>query len=221
MKVELIDEPRNPIETIYKAYRICYSKDVPTEIEIPQNTPNSISYESSSNYKMLEFIKKHKTHESPLEHCNFTFAIEGVSRALSHQLVRHRLASFSQQSQRYVDGENFGFVIPHTIKNDISAKIEYIEIIDTISKAYDDLIELGIPKEDARYILPNATTTNIIMTMNVRELIHFMQERLCIHAQWEIRELTEEIRKQVNLILPIFNKEDIMKCGKTCFECSK
>ena len=221
MKVEIIDEPKNPIETIYKAYRICYSKGVPTEIEIPQNTPNSMSYESSSNYKMLEFIKKHKTHESPLEHCNFTFAIEGVSRALSHQLVRHRLASFSQQSQRYVDGEYFDYVTPESIDNNEEAKFYYGVCRNFIAETYRRLTALGIPKEDARYILPNATTTNIIMTMNVRELIHFLQERLCIHAQSEIRELAEEIRKQVNVILPIFNKEDIMKCDKTCFECSE
>ena len=219
MKVELIDEPKNPIKTIYKAYRICYSEDLPTEIEIPQNTPNCISYKSSGNYKMLKFIKSHAKHESPLEHCSFTFAIEGVSRITEQQLTRHRIgASYSIQSGRYVNKTNSKTIKPKSIKN-ICDVTSFDDAIAFTKKTYDYLIQSGIPKEDARYLMPQGQATNIIMTMNVRELIHFMQERLCIHAQSEIRELAEEIRKQVNLVLPIFNREDIMKCGRICFEC--
>jgi thymidylate synthase (FAD) len=224
MKVKIIDHTQNPIETIYRAYRICYSKDVPTEIKIPLtiNPLSSVAPDIPDKQKMLEFIKSHMNHQSCLEHASFTFAIEGVSRALTHQLVRHRLASYSQQSQRYVDGSNFDFIIPKTIKeNQYNTISDYTHILEEIQKCYKDLISLGIPKEDARYILPNATTTNIIMTMNTRELINFLGERLCKHAQWEIREMAEEMRKQVNEILPIFNRKDIMRCGKTCNDCIK
>jgi thymidylate synthase (FAD) len=224
MKVQIIDHTESPIITIYKAYRICYSKDVPTEIKIPMkpNPLTSVGDDVPDYDKMLDFIKAHSNHQSCLEHVSFTFAIEGVSRALSHQLVRHRLASYSQQSQRYVNGENFDFIIPPTIKNNVYNTIStYKNLLHEIRECYKDLIEMGIPKEDARYILPNATTTNLIMTMNCRELINFFGERLCIHAQCEIREMANLMNKEVNEILPIFNKKDIMRCGKTCFECSK
>lgn len=232
MNIKIIDHTQNLIETIYKAYRICYSKDVPTEIKIPI-TETSIG-DIPNNDKMLEFIKKHSNHQSCLEHASFTFAVEGVSRCLSHQLVRHRLASYSQQSQRYVNGEYFDYVTPNSISSDnsynvhiqdslggINVDMSYDDMMGTIFNMYNTLTEGGIPKEDSRYVLPNATTTNLIMTMNIRELINFFQERLCVHAQTEIREMAEEMRLQINKLLPLFNRKDIMKCGKTCFDCQK
>lgn len=129
-------------------------------------------------------------HDSVLEHWSATFAIEGISRACSHQLVRHRLASYSQQSQRYVNMDGFVYIIPETIRDDPEAMKLYDNLMNQISYTYTLLNSIhGIPAEDARYILPNACTTNIVMTMNARELKHFLGLRLCSRAQKEIREL--------------------------------
>ena len=126
-----------------------------------------------------------------LEHASFTFAIEGISRVTTHQLVRHRIASFSQQSQRYVSHkEHFTSIMPDTIAGNPEARQIFASMSETVHKAYAQLIEMGIPAEDARYILPNATETKIIMTMNARELLHFFALRCCRRAQWEIREMS-------------------------------
>jgi len=217
MKVEIIDCPQNLIETIYKAYRVCYSKDAPTEIKIP--TIGASIRNAPDTQKMLDFIKSHISHESPLEHISFTFAIEGISRITEQQSTRHRLASFSIQSGRYVNKSNSDVVIPPTIIANKKAFDIFLDTMMFIKSAYDKLIALGIPKEDARYIVPQGQETNMIVTMNTRELIHFFGERLCKRAQWEIRDLAEEMRKQVNELLPIFDRKDVMKCGKSCNEC--
>ncbi len=125
-------------------------------------------------------------HHSVIEHASFTFSVEGVSRSLTHQLVRHRVASFSQQSQRYVSLNEPTFVIPPKIAEDPECLKVYNETMDTIWKAYNKLAET-VPPEDARYVLPNGCTTNITITMNARELLHFFRLRCCNRAQWEIR----------------------------------
>jgi thymidylate synthase (FAD) len=206
MKVYLLSHTINPIETIYRAYKQCYAPGTAREIKIP------------SSEEMAKFICKWmgKGHGSPIEHVSFTFSIEGVSRSLTHQLVRHRIASYSQQSQRYVDGKNFDFVIPKTIDNK-SINV-YCDAIKKIKEVYNGLIELGVPKEDARYILPNATTSNIVVTMNLRSLRHFYDERSCKRAQWEIRELAEKMMAEVKEVIP-FADYKAKKCGITCFEC--
>lgn len=150
-------------------------------------------------------------HESVIEHAVFTFAIEGISRACSHQLVRHRMASYSQQSQRYVkmsgkvNESQFDFVMPESIdKASDDVFNEFLSLMDAIDKTYQSLIERGIPEEDARYVLPNACCTNLVVTMNARELRHFLKLRLCKRAQWEIRELAERMLdcvKQVSEVL--------------------
>lgn len=230
MNVKIISVTSNPIETIYRAYRVCYAKDIPTEIKIP--TMETSIGDIPDTEKMIDFIKSHAAHESPLEHVNITFAIEGVSRSLSHQLVRHRLASYSQQSQRYVNGNNFSYVTPKTVlqhnkwrsvhiedvNGGIDVNMDYEDMINTIFNMYNALLVDDIPKEDARYILPNATTTNLICTMNLREFRHFIDERACIHAQWEIRDLAFEMLKEVKKVLP-FADYKARKCGATCFEC--
>lgn len=133
-------------------------------------------------------------HESVLEHAVFTFAVQGISRACSHQLVRHRMASFSQQSQRYVDMGDFGYTVPESIRNIPGALEDYQGLMRGIKDYYDEFVSYyGIPKEDARYILPEATQSNIVITMNARELRHFLSLRLCNRAQWEIRELAERM----------------------------
>ena len=139
-------------------------------------------------------------HESVLEHWSATFAIEGISRACSHQLVRHRLASYSQQSQRYVNMEGFEYVIPESISRRRDGDLdpyfylqEYEHLMKEISKLYKGMVDAGIPEEDARYVLPNACCTNIVVTMNARELRHFLELRLCNRAQKEIRELAQRM----------------------------
>jgi thymidylate synthase (FAD) len=135
-------------------------------------------------------------HHSVLEHVSFTFGIEGVSRALTHQLVRHRIASYSQKSQRYVKhGSGFSYVMPETVAADAEASAEFARIMDELGEVYDKLAAGGIPAEDARYVLPNACETKIIMTMNARELIHFFHARCCNRAQWEIRAMAEIMLK--------------------------
>jgi thymidylate synthase (FAD) len=136
-------------------------------------------------------------HTSIIEHTSFTFAISKVSRSLTHQLVRHRIASYAQQSQRYVNLKEPCYVIPSTIKNNEKMKQAYEETMKIIWAEYNKLLDMKIPSEDARYILPNATHTNIIVTMNARSLLNFFELRSCQHAQWEIRKLAN---KMLNLV---------------------
>ncbi|TET64581.1 FAD-dependent thymidylate synthase [Candidatus Bathyarchaeota archaeon] len=142
-------------------------------------------------------------HVSVIEHASFTFSIEGVSRAMTHQLVRHRIASFTQQSQRYVTYDTLEkYVTPPSILREAEARKTFDEALERVSETYKNLLNLGIPKEDARFILPNAAKTNIIVTMNARELRHFFNLRCCIRAQWEIREVATEMLKQVKEVAP-------------------
>lgn len=163
-------------------------------------------------------------HESVAEHAIFTFSIEGISRACSHQLVRHRLASYSQQSQRYVNMDGFEFVTPESIEDQvvgwcmdtpITARVEYDTIMGNLRRAYRRLIEAGIPEEDARYILPNACTTNIVMTANARELRHFFRLRCCTRAQWEIRELANKMLESCKAVAPILFEDAGPSCKAT------
>ena len=146
-------------------------------------------------------------HHSVIEHAVFTFSVEGVSRALTHQLVRHRVASFSQQSQRYVSMDSASYITPHTVEADPEASKVFDEIMDTIWKAYGKLEELGIPPEDARYLLPNGCTTNITITMNARELLHFFSLRCCNRAQWEIREMADRMLEICREQSPVIFRE--------------
>lgn len=132
-------------------------------------------------------------HESVIEHAVFTFSVEWVSRSLTHQLVRHRVASFSQQSQRYVPLEEPSFVTPPTVANDPECARIFDEAMGAAWDAYNKLVEAGVPAEDARFVLPNACTTNITLTMNARELRHMFSLRCCNRAQWEIREMAEQM----------------------------
>ncbi len=141
-------------------------------------------------------------HTSVIEHTCFTFAIGDVSRSLTHQLVRHRIASYAQQSQRYVNLKEPVFVTPPKIAKNANMRKAYEETMQGIWKHYNTLLEMGIPAEDARYVLPNATCTNIIMTMNARSLLNFFDLRCCLHAQWEIRTLANKILELVKREAP-------------------
>jgi thymidylate synthase (FAD) len=152
-------------------------------------------------------------HLSVLEHSSFTFSISEVSRALTHELVRHRIASYTQQSQRYVKFENEkDFIHPKTITGNEKAKKIYEKILADSVLAYSELVKEGIPFEDARYVLPNAAPTNIILTMNGRELLHFFALRCCERAQWEIRELATEMCRQAKEVAPVM----FHKAGPSC-----
>jgi thymidylate synthase (FAD) len=128
-------------------------------------------------------------HLSPFEHASFTYAVEGISRVASHQLVRHRIASYSQRSQRYVDSGRSGAVVPPEVSANPEALAVYERCVHDSREAYERLVSMGVPREDARFILPHGWETSIIVTMNARELHHFFQLRLCRRAQWEIREV--------------------------------
>ena len=166
MKVSLIQQTDKPVETIAKIASICYDSNPKDYMRLVQHL-----YKSG--------------HHSVFEHIYFTFKIEGISRACSHQLVRHRMCSFTQRSQRYCDESNFEYVTPHNVD-----KLEMEKLMFDTAVKYNNLTKT-YPKEDARYILPNACTTELYLSCNLRELIHITNERLCCKAQWEIRELVQ------------------------------
>lgn len=192
MKVTLTRVTENPIGAIEEAACNCYNSE-PTGGKIMKACYNS-------------------GHHSVLEFCDFTFHIEGVSRALTHQLVRHRLASYAQRSQRYCGENQFDYVTPSTMTGIPMAEEKYHNIMKEINSLYEELQDLGLPNEDCRYILPNACETIIEMKMNLRSLIHFMNERLCSRAQWEIRLLALEIRKCVLAVYPELAEFLVPKC---------
>ncbi len=150
--------------------------------------------------KLINLIKK-LGHESVFEHANFTFRVEGISRVTTHQLVRHRLASYTQQSQRYVKLKNVKFVMPEAISNSEFAE-EYEELLARASELYQKMLESGIRKEDARFVLPQSVESKIVITMNARELRHFFKLRCDKAAQWEIRNLAMEMLRQAYRVAP-------------------
>jgi len=149
-----------------------------------------------------------------LGHLSYTFALEGISRACSHQLVRHRIASFSQQSQRYIQVRRLKahVVTPQSVT--VKAPEIFDSLIVQASNAYQALVDAGIPREDARFVLPNATETNLLVTMDGRSLIHFFGLRCCIRAQWEVKELSDEMLRQVREAEP----ELFSGAGPYCFQ---
>lgn len=214
MKVKLIDITENPIEKIYKAYRICYSKDNWENIKV------------KSEEEMCDFIipLMMEQHSSPLEHVSFSFAIEGISRACLAQLTRHRTFKFNVQSQRYVDGKNFDFVMPDLsyIEDDIdrNAAVKYLkDYFDEAKNRYERLVAYGLKKEDARVILPQATTCNLVVTMDLNNFRNFLRQRLCVHAQKEIRELSQEMVKLLKPYIP-FADHKVLLCQRgLCNHC--
>lgn len=164
---------------------------------------------TQDDIKRLIELALNLKHFSVFEHVNFTFAIEGISRSCSHQFVRHRFFSFTQQSQRYVKENGFPFVIPPTIQSEEKALSLFLKLMEDIDDAYKELSRL-VPVEDARFVLPNATETKMVATANARELMHFLKLRLAPVAQWEIRALAESMFNEVSKVAPnIFNENNI------------
>lgn len=185
MNVELLYHTPDPERAIATAARLCYAPVGAAELmeTMPDTRVASV----------LSTIMK-SGHFSTLEHASYTFAIDGVSRALTHQLVRHRIASFNQQSQRYVKfTDGVETVKPASVSENDEANAVFDEAVKQATDAYAKLLELGVPAEDARYLLPNAAESKIVVTMNVRELLHFFELRCCNRAQWEIREMAHKM----------------------------
>ncbi|MCR1972760.1 FAD-dependent thymidylate synthase [Clostridium sporogenes] len=219
MKVKLLEYTPNAEKLIASAAKLCYSS---SGIEDLQNNLDKEKVD-----KFLNMLMSYG-HESPIEHVSFTFGIEGVSRSLTHQLVRHRIGSYSQQSQRYVRLEQFEYVIPPSVEKDEEAKKIYIETMKNCQKSYDNIANILKEKyindgvravdaekkaiEDARYVFPNACTSKIIVTMNARSLMNFFRHRCCNRAQWEIRELAEIMLFEVKEVAPTLFKY----CGPGC-----
>lgn len=227
MKVKLLRYTPEGEKLIASAAKLCYSPTGISEIE------EKLEEEGIESFLSLLMDLGH---ESPIEHVSFTFGIEGVSRTLTHQLVRHRIASFSQQSQRYVKLEQFEYIIPPAIEENEKAKKLFNKAMEEDQKYYDEIVDIlyknhykkyieeGLSEkqstskaekqaiEDARYVFPNACETKIVVTMNARSLMNFFRLRTCNRAQWEIRELAISMLKEVKKVYPILFK----KSGPGC-----
>lgn len=203
MKVNLVSHTEDPERTIVAAIRQCYSPLSGKEL-----------WQKVTEDQKARLIRQiiSSGHTSTIEHASFTFSIEGVSRALTHQLVRHRIASYSQKSQRYVKEKDFDYILPPLVKVNKEAEAVYLKAISKAAEAYNQLIEFGIPAEDARMLLPNACETKIFVTMNCRSLFNFFQERMCTRAQWEIRQLANLMHREVLGVAPNVFKY----AGPTC-----
>ena len=225
MKVTLLAYTPEPDKLIAAAGKLCYSDSPASEI-MENLTPEAVD-------KFIGILIK-LGHSSPIEHSSFSFGVDGVSRALTHQVVRHRMASFSQKSQRYVSENGFSYVIPPEIEKIEDAKELFVDTMEAISESYSSINQMlrengrkeEEANEDSRFVLPNACTSSMVITMNVRELLHFFNQRCCNRAQWEIRELADEMLRQCKQVAPLLFKnagapcvnrscpEGKMSCGK-------
>ncbi len=204
IKLRLLRHTPEPEKMVAIAARLCYSPVGTDELD------ERLSEQDVE--KLVRFIIQ-SNHLSTTEHAVFTFGIEGISRALSHQLVRHRIASFNQQSQRYVKfRENFKYIMPPTIGIHGTIKEKYESLISEMHDFYMEMLDAGIEPEDARSILPNASETKIIVTMNARELLHFFTVRCCNRAQLEIKQLALMMLKQVKKKAPIIFERSGPNC---------
>ncbi len=203
MNIKLISFTPEAERKVAMAARLCYSPIGAAELE-----------EKLSDVQVKNLVGKILSmgHFSTLEHVSFTFAVEGVSRVLTHQLVRHRIASYSQQSQRYVKEHDFEFVVPPSVAANPAARERFTELMEEIRAVYGELTAMGVHQEDARYCLSNATETKILVTMNARALFNFFELRCCTRAQWEIRKMAELMLQEVRAVAPTL----FAKAGPTC-----
>jgi thymidylate synthase (FAD) len=203
--VKLISKPENILKTVYTACRTCYSAMSPVDM-----------YENGADEeKMLKLIRNvvASGHHSTIEHIQVSFAISNVSRACTHQLVRHRLMSFSQKSQRYVQEKGqFDYLIPPTIEKNPELKEKFISFMGEISDKYQEFVNAGIPAEDARAVLPNAAASSMVASLNLREMIHLAQLRLCTRAQYEIRMLVKGMCEELTKQEPWLKEYLVPKC---------
>jgi len=193
MRVILLTHTPEPDKVVAAAARLCYSPHSGAEL-----------MDNFRPEQVREFLSRLISlgHYSPFEHAVFTFAVDGVSRALSHQLVRHRIASYSQKSQRYVQEKAFDYITPPAIAQNEEQKRVFDNLMQEIARYYAAAVAAGIPAEDARYMLPNATATNLVITMNARSLHNFFRLRCCERAQAEIRQLARKMLKEAKQAAP-------------------
>jgi thymidylate synthase (FAD) len=229
LHVELLSHTPDAENVIFAAFRQCYASGFVMDTVVHQLKDGEISTEERNHF-LHDVLQM--GHESPLEHVSFTFAIEGISRACSHQLVRHRLASYSQQSQRYCsEGQDLDYILPPSIAQIPEAKECYEAFMQQAGETYGRLRELlqehGRHKEsaneDARFVLPNAAETKLISTFNARSLLNFFQLRCCTRAQWEIRALAHRMLHLVKEVSPTLFRQAGPKCERMgmCFESPK
>lgn len=195
LRVELLSSTPDALSLIYAAFRQCYHAGFVADMW-PKLLNGEIDREVQADFvsKVLD-----SGHDSPIEHVSFTFAVEGISRACSHQIVRHRIASYSQQSQRYV-ADSMEYILPPAIGKIPEAKARFEKFMEEVGSAYSDLHDILVAhgrkskaNEDARFVLPQAAETKIVMTMNCRSLHHFFNLRCCMRAQWEIRKMADRM----------------------------
>ena len=208
-QVTLLSHTENPIRSLYMAYRVCYSALT------PQQVAERIEDERITDERMASFVSERLAtgHTSPLEQVSFEFGISGVSRAFSHQLVRHRVGiNFEQQSQRYVTyKKGFPYIVPDTIKN-AEMDEEFESAMAYLSTFYQRLVDEGIPAEDARFLLPNATSTNFKITINFAAMLHLADLRMCLAAQWEAQRIVSMMRLEIVKVSPLLGKMLGPKC---------
>jgi thymidylate synthase (FAD) len=212
IRVTLISHSEDPMRSLYMAYRTCYSQLT------PQKVLERIEDDRITDAEMRNFIEERLRtgHASPLEQVWFEFAISGVSRAFSHQFVRHRVGiSFEQQSQRYVTykGGHFPYTVPETVRK-AGFEEKMNGLFDEVAGLYDEMVQAGVPAEDARFLLPNATNTNFKITVNFQSLLHICDLRLCTRAQWEFRKVAALMRAEVMRVVPELGRYLQPKCGE-------
>ncbi|HDQ40677.1 MAG TPA: FAD-dependent thymidylate synthase [Desulfonatronum sp.] len=207
LQVCLLASTPNPLSLIYASFRQCYSPGFVGDLW-PRLLSGEVSFDEQDRF-VQDILES--GHHSPIEHVSFTFAVEGVSRALTHQLVRHRLASYSQQSQRYVNESGFDYILPPQIAKIPEAKELFEEFMEQAALTYGRLRELlhhrgrkgAKANEDARFVLPQAAESKIVLSMNCRSLLHFFALRCCERAQWEIRAMAKEMLAICRHELPV------------------
>ncbi|MDD3236632.1 MAG: FAD-dependent thymidylate synthase [Candidatus Gastranaerophilales bacterium] len=209
IEVKLISKPQDMLRTVYTACRTCYSADSPINIYECDN--------AHDEEKILKLIKRviSSGHFSTIEHVQVSFALNNISRVCTHQLVRHRHMSFSQKSQRYVKEKGqFDYIIPPTIEKNEEMTAKYNALMKQISQCYLEMTEAGIPAEDARFVLPNSTVTSMVASLNLRELIHLANIRLCSRAQAEIRILVKKMCDELTKEEPWLKEYLVPKCER-------
>ena len=207
LKVELIAHTPDADKVVAAAETLCYSA---ADVDTLMDGLTAEKVEAMCQ-KLADL-----GHESPIEHASYTFAVEGVSRALLAQLTRHRIASYSVQSQRYVDKSDFDYIVPPSIAARKETRIAFEWLMESINKYYAYLSSYDdIPNEDARFILPNACDTRIIFTMNARSLHNFFKLRCCNRAQWEIRAMADEMLRLCREVSPVLFKSAGPSCAVT------
>ncbi len=221
LRVELLAHTPDPLALIYAAFRQCYHAGFVADMW-PRLLSGEISFARQGDF--VESVME-SGHVSPIEHVSFTFAVSGVSRALTHQLVRHRIASYSQQSQRYVDGSDFEHVLPPAVAAIPEARTRFLACMEEIGGAYREIKAIleasgktgSGANEDARFVLPQAAATRIVVSMNCRSLLNFFEHRCCARAQWEIRAMAEKMLALCREALPVVFRHAGARCERLGF----